>query len=254
MRPLLRITSSPCFASLSLRTASTSMCSPVKAGVSCVLISSAGAKRAPGCAPRQARCAPASDCCPSSRCVCPLSCWMSLPGRTPESTICTQRPMPNLPSASFSATTSSFVQPARGRAPAGARLSVGPGETFAALAAARFGQRTRRRREVPQRRRVTQLGPDVHAGPRGLAAAAEAVCSLSKAKLFQNSPATGWEGGLVQNVSESVRQKKQIESAIRYGGGTAAVTDTGRRARPISGIPYITSDIPYMGCHKLAGP
>ena len=44
MRPLLRITSSPCFASLSLRTASTSMCSPVKAGVSCALVSSAGGR------------------------------------------------------------------------------------------------------------------------------------------------------------------------------------------------------------------
>jgi hypothetical protein len=39
---------------------------------------------------------------------------MSLPGSTPESTICTQRPMPNFSSASFSANTSSFVQPGEG--------------------------------------------------------------------------------------------------------------------------------------------
>ena len=44
MRPLLRITSSPCFASLSLRTASTSMCSPVKAGVSHALVSCANVR------------------------------------------------------------------------------------------------------------------------------------------------------------------------------------------------------------------
>ena len=46
MRPLLRITSSPCFASLSLRTASTSMCSPVKAGDSRALVSCAGVRSA----------------------------------------------------------------------------------------------------------------------------------------------------------------------------------------------------------------
>ena len=57
---------------------------------------------------------PARDCWPSSRWVWPLSCWMSLPGSSPVSSICTHLPTPYVMRQSFRMAASSLVQPGEG--------------------------------------------------------------------------------------------------------------------------------------------
>ena len=154
MSPPLRTTPGPCFASLSRRTASTSTCRPVKAGAenrqgghTKKAHRSVSMMRATPLRWRAARTphAPARDCWPSRRCVWPFSCWMSLPGSTPESEICTHFPMPNFSRASFSANTSSFVHPGLGvkfhRLAASPILGPAPSSMVVCFSA-RFASRT----------------------------------------------------------------------------------------------------------------
>ena len=60
------------------------------------------------------RTAPASDCCPTSRWVCPLSCWISLPGRSSLSITCIHRPTPCLSRQMRNTAISAWVQPGDG--------------------------------------------------------------------------------------------------------------------------------------------
>lgn len=56
----------------------------------------------------------ARDCWPKSLWVCPFNCWMSFPGRSPVSRICTHLPTPNFIRQSFRTCASSLLHPGEG--------------------------------------------------------------------------------------------------------------------------------------------